>query len=335
MPSPLFPGSPAPAEREDPESQLLQAVIERHPERSLELVQRLVHRRGLAALGTFQQITLPRLVDDEARCWLDTLLLQVPQGVAPGRGLESCLVPADQGMTSASQEDPQPHDQRASAAIDAAIAAMVAEFPELASAGSPLDHSADEPPVQPVLQRPTSAWIPEPDPFADSLMTAIPEPLAAGSLPCREPLLPSPPHDPPELSSSSPKPFGAATNLAGRLRRRLGGLRNQVISPITQLLAFSPESPGSALPLSSSLASSPSSSPSLPADPAQTQAEPAASPPPRPEHAGSGLGAARGSLAMQTPAMAWEHAAPEPAPVPAALADLRAWLPDPNPQRIR
>ena len=359
MPSPLFPGSSASSEREDPETLLLQAVIERQEERSLELVQRLVHRRGLAALGAFQHVTLPRLVDDEARSWLATLLLQVPQGTAAGSAPDAWTAPVAAGVTAAAQEDLQRHGPRASAAVDAAIAAMVAEFPELAPSvlpptpapspelipepilapipeafpaapgfRSPHEHSE----VEGAIPNPTPGALapgidtdsapgidfpPHPelesDPFADFLATAFPEPLVTRPFGSLEPVLPSPPHDPPELAAPLPGRLGAAGGLAGRLRRRLGGIRSQVIGPLTSLLASSPQPP--------SLTADPA--PFAPAETLATEPE------------ATGLRAARGSHAQRSPTTAWEHAPLEPAPVPAALADLRAWLPDSAPRRIR
>ena len=101
----------------DAEALLLEAVRDRRGHESLVRLQRCVHRRGLDWLEKFQSITLPALEGNDAAAWFAALL---------GDG---CLwMPADrQGVV----EEQAWIEQRATAAVDGAIASMLAEFPEL------------------------------------------------------------------------------------------------------------------------------------------------------------------------------------------------------------
>ena len=101
----------------DAEALLLEAVRDRCGHESLVRLQRCVHRRGLDWLEKFQSITLPALEGNDAAAWFAALL---------GDG---CLwMPADrQGVV----EEQAWIEQRTTAAVDGAIASMLAEFPEL------------------------------------------------------------------------------------------------------------------------------------------------------------------------------------------------------------
>ncbi len=101
----------------DAETLLLEAVRDRRGHESLVRLQRCVHRRGLDWLEKFQSITLPALEGNDAAAWFAALL---------GDG---CLwMPADrQGVV----EEQAWIEQRTTAAVDGAIASMLAEFPEL------------------------------------------------------------------------------------------------------------------------------------------------------------------------------------------------------------
>ena len=101
----------------DAEALLLEAVRDRCGHESLVRLQRCVHRRGLDWLEKFQSITLPALQGNDAAAWFAALL---------GDG---CLwLPADrQGVV----EEQAWIEQRTTAAVDGAIASMLAEFPEL------------------------------------------------------------------------------------------------------------------------------------------------------------------------------------------------------------
>ena len=101
----------------DAEALLLEAVRHRRGHESLVRLQRCVHRRGLDWLEKFQSITLPALEGNDAAAWFAALL---------GDG---CLwMPADrQGVV----EEQAWIEQRTTAAVDGAIASMLAEFPEL------------------------------------------------------------------------------------------------------------------------------------------------------------------------------------------------------------
>ena len=102
----------------DAEALLLEAVRHRRGHESLVRLQRCVHRRGLDWLEKFQALTLPALEGNDAAAWFAALL---------GDG---CLwMPADrQGVV----EEQAWIEQRTTAAVDGAIASMLAEFPELA-----------------------------------------------------------------------------------------------------------------------------------------------------------------------------------------------------------
>jgi len=101
----------------DAEALLLEAVRDRRGHESLVRLQRCVHRRGLDWLEKFQSITLPALEGNDAAAWFAALL---------GDG---CLwMHADrQGVV----EEEAWIEQRTTAAVDGAIASMLAEFPEL------------------------------------------------------------------------------------------------------------------------------------------------------------------------------------------------------------
>lgn len=102
----------------DAEALLLEAVRHRRGHESLVRLQRCVHRRGLDWLEKFQALTLPALEGNDAAAWFAALL-----------GDGSLWMPADrQGVV----EEQAWIEQRATAAVDGAIASMLAEFPELA-----------------------------------------------------------------------------------------------------------------------------------------------------------------------------------------------------------
>ena len=102
----------------DAEALLLEAVRHRRGHESLVRLQRCVHRRGLDWLEKFQSFTLPALEGNDAAAWFAALL-----------GDGSLWMPADrQGVV----EEQAWIEQRATAAVDGAIASMLAEFPELA-----------------------------------------------------------------------------------------------------------------------------------------------------------------------------------------------------------
>ena len=101
----------------DAEALLLEAVRHRRGHESLVRLQRCVHRRGLDWLERFQTLTLPAMEGPDAAAWFAALL-----------GDGSLLMAADrQGI---GEEQPW-IEQRVTAAVDVAIASMLAEFPEL------------------------------------------------------------------------------------------------------------------------------------------------------------------------------------------------------------
>ena len=162
-------GPTAHPSRPDPEARLLEAVRQRRRHESLDRLQRCVHRRGLDWLHQFQTLTLPALEGQEAADWLGALLrdgsghaaqgADVPQGTLP---VES--VTTDDRLLMLAAADPpgggEPQawiEQRATAAVDGAIASMLAEFPELVPPGPslgfvmPLTVVPPAPPVPEVL----------------------------------------------------------------------------------------------------------------------------------------------------------------------------------------
>ena len=133
----------------DAEALLLEAVRHRRRQESLDRLQRCVHRRGLDWLQHFQTLTLPALEGNEAAAWLGALLGDGSGHAAPGAGVSlgrplgesattdslALLMPADrQGVG----EEQALIEQRATAAVDGAIASMLAEFPELIPQVQPL-----------------------------------------------------------------------------------------------------------------------------------------------------------------------------------------------------
>ena len=125
----------------DAEALLLEAVRHRRGHESLVRLQRCVHRRGLDWLEKFQSLTLPALEGNDAAAWFAALL-----------GDGSLWMPADrQGVV----EEQAWIEQRATAAVDGAIASMLAEFPELAPQVQPRGFAL------PLTLAPPSSPVPE------------------------------------------------------------------------------------------------------------------------------------------------------------------------------
>jgi len=108
----------------DAEALLLESVRHRRGHESLERLQRCMHRRGLDWLHQFQTFTLPALEGPEAAAWLEALL---------GHG--SLSMHADRQGVGEKQAW---IEQQATAAVDGAIASMLAEFPELVPRAQPV-----------------------------------------------------------------------------------------------------------------------------------------------------------------------------------------------------
>jgi hypothetical protein len=125
----------------DAEALLLEAVRHRRGHESLVRLQRCVHRRGLDWLEKFQALTLPALEGNDAAAWFAALL-----------GDGSLGMPADrQGVV----EEQAWIEQRATAAVDGAIASMLAEFPELIPQVQPRGFAL------PLTLAPPSSQVPE------------------------------------------------------------------------------------------------------------------------------------------------------------------------------
>ena len=136
-------GATAPCSGPNAEALLVEAVRHRRGHESLDRLQRCVHRKGLDWLHHFQTHTLPDLEGPEAAAWLEALL-----------GHRSPSLPADRQGT---REEQAWIEQPATADVDGAIAAMLAEFPELVPQSQPpgfalhLREAPESPPVPEVL----------------------------------------------------------------------------------------------------------------------------------------------------------------------------------------
>jgi len=160
-------GPTAHPSRPDPEALLLEAVRQRRRHDSLDRLQRCVHRRGLDWLHQFQTLTLPALEGHEAALWFAALLEDGSGHSAPGAGVPRAIlvefVTTDDHLlvTAADPLGGGEHqawiEQRATEAVDGAIASMLAEFPELVPPGPslgsllPLTVAPTAPPVPEVL----------------------------------------------------------------------------------------------------------------------------------------------------------------------------------------
>ena len=142
-------GATAPHSGPDAESLLLEAVRQRRRQESLERLQRCVHRRGLDWLHHFQTLTLPALEGNEAAAWFAALLGDGSGHAAPWAGVPLGGPPVDSVRTDSlglsmpadhqdAREEQAWIEQRATAAVDGAIASMLAEFPELVPQTQPL-----------------------------------------------------------------------------------------------------------------------------------------------------------------------------------------------------
>ena len=117
---------------------------------SLDRLQRCMHRKGHVWLQQFQTLTLPALQGNEAAIWLESLLTSGsihPNQEQRGTPLENLPLEVFNSpcQTLTSSSDPSEGgeqqswiEQQATAAVDGAIASMLAEFPELNPSASPL-----------------------------------------------------------------------------------------------------------------------------------------------------------------------------------------------------
>jgi hypothetical protein len=153
------------APRPDPGAVLLEAIQQRDAVRSRRLVQQWVHRRGLASLQEFQSTTLASVAGREACHWLEALLESpaaataiAPAPAAPLRVHE--LIDPD-GVRVA---EPEPAAMDSLLEVEAAFAALAAEF-------------AASVPAAPVPA--PSEPEPEPEPEPGPLEAEVPPPVAA------------------------------------------------------------------------------------------------------------------------------------------------------------
>lgn len=153
-------GRPAHSSPCDPEALLLEAIHQRQARACLDRIQRSVHRRGLHWLDGFLAQTLPSAAGAEALAWLNEVLADEAQNrghgaVAPqtasvtsGKAHHPTDLPMPTGSSS-DLEDRTWMEHRAAAAVDGAIASMLAEFPELAPPSPSLGLTLP-PPVMPI-----------------------------------------------------------------------------------------------------------------------------------------------------------------------------------------
>ena len=313
----------------DAEALLLEAVRHRRGHESLERLQRCVHRRGLDWLQQFQSLTLPALEGPEAAAWLEALL---------GHG--SLSMPADrQGVG----EEQAWIEQQATAAVDGAIASMLAEFPEL------VPQAPSAPPLQELLPGRTPppvfsftgtrdfepmqvAGLPLetlPGEAADeSGKEGLPDPEPSGSTAFIDDLAPSEgsPADSAAPRQRSAAEIGAA--LRSRLLRRLSRSEWRSLARIRTDRSRAPQAPD--------LAVAPRLQPPVPEELQGAMASPS------PAGDTTVLAQDRLSGAGSLPQppdplavvvrLAERQSGPniqeDAAPAPTALADLRAWLPD-------
>lgn len=144
-----LPGRQAPSPRPDLEDLLLEAARFRHRQDCLYWIQRCVHRRGIRWLTDFQTHTLPAQAGADAAAWLAAVLgdgpLERDDSPTPAADESAAeFIPAgDFRLVQATLEiSREPDDrawieQRATAAVDGAIAAMLTEFPELSLTSIP------------------------------------------------------------------------------------------------------------------------------------------------------------------------------------------------------
>lgn len=187
---------PSGALRPDPAALLLAAVERRQAQPTLELVQRWVHRSGVGALQQFQATTLPALAGAEASAWFDATLADGVVARSPSLAaprvepdpVESVPIEITPVEINPVEINPVEIEERALAEVDAAIAAMVAEFPELGALPQPLasELALQRPPPIPIetAQSPLRAG-------SDAGPGGSPEPTPAWAQVAANPALPS------------------------------------------------------------------------------------------------------------------------------------------------
>lgn len=219
MPQPSAPHTSPAAEPE-----LLEAISRRQPELCLRLLQRRVHRSGVASLDAIRSELQSLPADPTAADWFQALtdgLLPPAAPTAradraataptPAAGMRHGADAIPAATTRAIQADPSSPDRfaaQAEAAIDAAFAALEASFPEARSS----DRAAAPPPA--VL--PQAGWsalrsrpVPAPataEPAASSPATSLSDPAAAMPAAAADPshsAAPLPPTAAPEAAAAS------------------------------------------------------------------------------------------------------------------------------------
>lgn len=333
------PRRPALPSRPDGRQALLEAIERRDPRRSRRLAERWVHRHGLVSLEAFQRGSLQTLLGPEACVWLRELLEQHPVSVAdvpaaagsvasqlgPEIRLHD-LIPGDPGRPSPwlAAAEPLPSVEEAFAALAAEFASSAAASVNAEPVAAPTQ--AELEPIAAAAAEPAASQPPPPP--AEVQAESDLEPGQLGDLgpgqlgdlepgQVGEPALGVPPPDSPRISWHG--------RTLGRVSRVGSLLRACVEEAIS---GFHPGAPGVSEP--DSAAAGPHPADDLPAPGPQ---EPLA-PLPAFHPTESILAALPEAPAPAPGPQRWfprlglGGPARRPAPAPADLADLRAWLPD-------
>ena len=143
-------GQPAPIAKTDPEALVLQAVLQRLANPCWNLVQRLVHRRGVAWLEGFRRETLPSSVEPADLLWFDQVL-----------EVQGLVIEHHHHQEDLHHENDHATERRAREAVDAALASMLHECPRSTFSSYRLPPPVMEipavPPVPSVLPT-SSSW---------------------------------------------------------------------------------------------------------------------------------------------------------------------------------
>lgn len=157
---PSSPAAPQPRvpSRHEARFELLEAIEQRNAFLTNKLVQKWVHRRGLASLRAFQKITVQTVEGEEACRWLEALLDQplAATAPAPGSTVERPIRVHDMldvdALGAAHPERNHGVADEPRQQVDAAFAALAAEFSVAAAdlvASAPVQTAP--PPVSPAL----------------------------------------------------------------------------------------------------------------------------------------------------------------------------------------
>ena len=279
--------------RPDPAEQLLAAVRGRDSLSAAGLLQQWVHRRGVASLAPFR-LRLAALEGEEACEWLQ-VLIDDPSAASPRAVLPVPVAPAAPELEL---PPPQPGPEaigRISSSVDQAVAAYWQE-----TSPTPVP----DPPAPVVeLSLPVAEF-----PVLDQELPALTEEL---------PLAPALGLGRRVAAAGRQSLVGLRTLVRDCLDEAIGGLGGGSAAPVPPVVVAQPPSSVAASGAAGATPPLPSAVPPLPS--AVTPLPAAAAPLPWGSRNAGGNARPR-----QAPAAPGNR----PAPAPAALADLRGWLPD-------